>query len=79
MCIRDRCKTRPHPPNTVLLSEKVAQMPLFNLIFLGLGWPSVGEYDGFVLIFMYVSQPNGIWCNTLLLSIRDGVVAVEMG
>ena len=42
-------------------------MPLFNLIFHGLGWPWVGEFDGFI-IFYNVSQPNRIWyiANTLL-------------
>ena len=34
-----------------MLWEKVAQMPLLTLIFLGLGWPWVGEFDGFILIF----------------------------
>ena len=33
-------------------------MPLFGLIFLGLGWPWVGEFVGFIMIFIFVSQPN---------------------
>ena len=28
-------------------------MPLFKLIFLGLGWPWVGEFDGFIIFGMY--------------------------
>ena len=26
----------------------------FNLIFLGLGWPWVGEFVGFMIIFLYL-------------------------
>ena len=31
----------------------------FNLIFLGLGWPRVGEFDGFFIIFIcFPTQQN---------------------
>ena len=26
----------------------------FDLFFLGLGWPWVGEFDGFIIIFIYM-------------------------
>ena len=42
-----------------LLWEKVARMPLFNLIFLELGWPWVGEFDGFMILAEYLYMfPN---------------------
>ena len=44
-------KTNPNPRKNYLLWEKVAQAPLLNLIFLGLGWPWVGEFVGFMTIF----------------------------
>ena len=33
-------------------------MPLFNLIFLGLGWLWVGEFDGFIMIFTLFPKPR---------------------
>ena len=31
----------------------------FNLFFLGLGWPWVGEFDGFIIIFIsFPTQKN---------------------
>ena len=39
--------------------KKVSQMPLFNLVFLGLGWPSVGEFVGFLIIVRcFLTQKN---------------------
>ena len=37
----------------IFLWEKVAQAPLstYYVIFLGLGWPWVGEFVGFIIIF----------------------------
>ena len=36
-----------------LLREKVAQNATFlTYFFLGLGWPWVGEFDGFIIIFI---------------------------
>ena len=32
----------------------------FNPSFLGLGWPWVGEFVGFIILF-HVFQPNRIW------------------
>ena len=29
----------------------MSQRPLFNLVFIGLGWPWVGEFVGFIIIF----------------------------
>ena len=43
-------KTNPNPQKKYFLWEKVAEMPLFNLFFLGLGWPWVGELVGFIKI-----------------------------
>ena len=53
-------KVNPNPRKTILLWEKVAQTSLFNLIFLGLGWPWVGEFVGFIIIFTskYIFQPQ---------------------
>ena len=38
-------------------------LPLFNLVFLGLGWPWAGEFVGFIVTvtMVYVFQPNIIW------------------
>ena len=34
----------------------------FNLIFLGLGWPWVGEFDGFIVIFVcFPTQQNLVY------------------
>ena len=53
-------KVNPNRPKIICCGKKVAQMPLFGLTFLGLGWPWVGEFVGFIKIF-YVFQPNRIW------------------
>ena len=52
-------------------------MPLFNLIFLGLGWPwVVGEFDGFIKIvicfptqqwLVYRRHPKKVWASQRLL------------
>ena len=44
---------KPIPTHEKILccGEKVAQMPLFTLIFLGLGWPWVEEFVGFIITF----------------------------
>ena len=39
------------PTKNHLLWEKVAQNATINLFFLGLGWPWVGEFVGFIIIF----------------------------
>ena len=42
-----------------LLWEKRVPNTTFNLIFLGLGWPWVGEFVGFiVIIFIYICITN---------------------
>ena len=33
----------------------------FNPIFLGLGWPWVGEFVGYIVTFICISSPNRIW------------------
>ena len=44
------------------MREQEAQMPLFNLIFLGLGWPWVGEFVGFIIIFTcFPTQQNLVY------------------
>ena len=46
----------PDPRRKKMLWEKVVQLFVtFNLIFLGLGWPWVGEFVGFVVIFMFLN------------------------
>ena len=51
-----------------------AQMPLFNLIFLGLGWPSVGEFVGFMIILMRFPTQSGpnVTFNLFFFLGRDG-------
>ena len=44
-------KINPNPPKKYLLWEKSGPNATFNLIFLGLGWPWVGEFVGFIIIF----------------------------
>ena len=45
-------KTIPTHEKLFAVGKKVAQRPLFNLIFfLGWGWPWVGEFVGFIIIF----------------------------
>ena len=56
----------------------------FNLIFLVLGWPWVGEFVGFIVISRCVFQPNRIWyiANTLLVMVLETVmetVAIPTG
>ena len=43
------------------VGKKWPKMPLFNPFFLGLGWPWVGEFVGFIVAFLHVSNPNRIW------------------
>ena len=45
-------ETNPNPRKNICLCEKVVQTPLFNLIFLGVGWPWVGEFDGFIILLV---------------------------
>ena len=33
-------------------------MPLLTYFFLGLGWPWVGEFVGFIIMFMFPTQQN---------------------
>ena len=43
---------KPIPTHEKLFAEgKTASNATFNLIFLGLGWPWVGEFVGFIIIF----------------------------
>ena len=53
-------KTNPNPQKISYCGKNVAQMPLLNLIFLGLGWPWVGEFVGFIK-YLHAFQPNIIW------------------
>ena len=52
------------PTNQYLLREKVAQMPTFNLFFLVLGWPWVGEFVGFIIKFICFPTSTEFWCIT---------------
>ena len=40
------------PTKKYLLWEKVAKMPLLTYFFLGLGWPWLGEFVGFIVILI---------------------------
>ena len=52
VCFLLRICNQPQPAKKYLLWEKVAQMPLLTYFFLGFGWPWVGEFVGFVVIFI---------------------------
>ena len=41
-----------HPTKNYLLREKSDPNATFNLFFLGFGWPWVGEFVGFIIIFV---------------------------
>ena len=43
-------KNQSQPTSNNLLWEKVAATPLSTYFFLGLGWPWVGEFVGFIII-----------------------------
>ena len=52
-------KINPKPTKKYLLWEKVAQMPLSAYFFLGVGWPWVGEFVGFIIILIcFPAQHN---------------------
>ena len=42
----------PNPRKQYLLLGKSGRSITFNLYFLGLGWPWVGEFVGFIVIFI---------------------------
>ena len=46
-------KTNPNPRKKYLLSE--------NLIFLGFGWPWVGEFFGFIIFIRFPTQQNLVY------------------
>ena len=52
-------KSIPTHEKIFAMGKKVAQVPPFNLFFLGSGWPSVGEFDGFIITFiLFPTQQN---------------------
>ena len=64
----------------------MAQNATFNLFFLGLGWPWVGEFVGFILIFTcFPTQHNLVNRNCLiplwtrLTSIMLATISVQLG
>ena len=59
-------KSIPTHEKLFAVGKKVAQRPLFNLIFfLGWGWPWVGEFDGFIIIFIcFPTQQNSVVSQT---------------
>ena len=50
LCSVSLYKTNPTPRKIVCCGKKVARNAPFNLYFLGLGWPWVGEFIGFIII-----------------------------
>ena len=48
-------KTNPNPRKNICCGKKSGPNATFSLFFLGLGWPWVGEFDGFMLIFVLFS------------------------
>ena len=57
-------KANPNQPTkTYLLFEKSGPIATFNLILLGLGWPWVGEFDGFIIIVVcFPTRHNLVHC-----------------
>ena len=56
-------ETNPNPRKAICCGkkwEKVAQNATFDLIFLGLGWPWVGGFDGFIIIFTCFSTRRNL-------------------
>ena len=52
---------KPIPTNQKIFAVgKSGPNATFNLFFLGLGWPYVGDFVGFIIIFI---QPNRTWKN----------------
>ena len=51
-------KTNPNPPKKKIAVGKSGANDIFNLFFLGLGWPWVVEFDGFIIMFMFPTQQN---------------------
>ena len=61
-------KNQSQPTKNYWLWEKTSPNATFNLFFLGLGWPWVGEFVGFITIFYMLSDPTefSTIANTLL-------------
>ena len=56
--------------------KKVAQVPLFNLFFfVGLSWPWVGEFVGFIVTFLCIPTQQNLVNRIHLEWIRDRVRA----
>ena len=52
-------KTNPNPRKKIFAVGKSGPRASLNLIFLGLGWPWVGEFVGFIIIFIsFPTQRN---------------------
>ena len=43
-------KINPNPRKIICCGKKIGPNATFDLIFLGLGWPWVGEFVGFIVI-----------------------------
>ena len=65
--------TNANPRKVICCGKKWPKMPLFNLFFLGLGWPWVGEFDDFIIIFILLPTQHNVlnrkhpMCRRLLL------------
>ena len=53
-------KINPSSRKHICCREKVAEMPRLRLIFLGLSWPWVGEFVGFIIIFKCFSAQHNL-------------------
>ena len=54
-----RYKTNPNPHEKIFAVGKSGPIATFNLFFLGLGWPWVGEFVGFIIILTcFPTQQN---------------------
>ena len=56
--VRFLYKTNPNPPKNICCGQKSGPRATFNPVFLGLGWPWVGEFVGFIIIFYLFSNPT---------------------
>ena len=58
-------KNQSQPTKNYWLWEKTSPNATFNLFFLGLGWPWVGEFVGFIMRFTcFPTQQNWVKSQT---------------
>ena len=62
VCFLPVYKTNPNRRKVIYRGKKVTQNATFTLFFLGLGWPWVGEFVGFIIILRcFPTQQNLVY------------------